>query len=875
MKNAPIKSLMAQANTAMREHHYGQALELYKLAVENNPSLSAIIEFNVKLAQKRKDAQEKLAESNTLIPPANSVSSDLVEHAETMHAGATVQIIEDYDWVIDLDKLPPDVISAFESKPDAEKLLIKDLALAIRSHSVMDDYINYGFTGGKSSKVNTFVYDAIAASKLFDKNWYTKAYLDVALSGVDPVVHYMRYGWKMGRDPSTKFSTEAYFDLNPDVYSAQINPLEHYIFQGLMEGRNFKRFLKIEELGTIDFPPIKRGTYSYIPEKTVKTICLFLPQYHAIPENDKWWGKGFTEWTNVKPAKPQFDGHYQPHVPHEDVGYYNLLKPETLKRQILQAKDYGIDGFCFYFYWFDGKRLLEKPIEMFHKDKSNDMPFCLCWANENWSRRWDGNESDILMAQNHSDQDDLKFIKYIKKYISDNRYIKVDGKPLVVVYRPAELPDAKRTASIWREYCRTAGVGEIYLAMTNSFEKSDPKDFGFDAVVDFTPNSAGLSPSNALLENLPEEFEGGLFNYENLVVQSDNYRKEDYTIFRGACPSWDNTARKKNKGYIFLNSSPVLYQKWLDNSIRYVNDHNKGNGENLVFINAWNEWAEGAHLEPDQKYGYAYLESTKMSLVKAAAMRAKKIAEDDNRLAVIIHAFYTDILEEFVSKLNENVASLKIKLYVSTPREQEADVEAILKASGFEYLLAGFDNLGRDVLPFLHLARIVAKDGYPIILKLHTKKSKHREDGDKWRNELVDKLVGHGSLHKNHQVLIKNQTVGVLSPNGHLVPLKNHWGGNAENCARLANRMGFEFEEIIDKEFPAGTMFFAQTKALLPLLNLAIDDHDFDEELGQTDGTFAHAIERMISISSLAAGLTTIEQTSTKTKKPYAFAKIG
>ncbi|MCR8722004.1 rhamnan synthesis F family protein, partial [Pseudomonas syringae] len=237
--------------------------------------------------------------------------------------------------------------------------------------------------------------------------------------------------------------------------------------------------------------------------------------------------------------------------------------------------------------------------------------------------------------------------------------------------------------------------------------------------------------------------------------------------------------------------------------------------------------------------------------------------------------FYVDILKEFISKIQENASSLKIKLYVSTPYENEKEVETILSESGFAYLLLGVQNLGRDILPFMHLARIVAKDEYPIILKLHTKRSKHREDGDKWRNELVDKLVSDGALYKNHQALIKNQSIGVLSPNGHLVPLKNHWGGNAENCARLANRLGFEFEEIIDKEFAAGTMFFAQTKALLPLLNLAIDEDDFDEELGQTDGTFAHAIERIISISSLAAGLETIEQASKKSKKPYAFAKIG
>jgi lipopolysaccharide biosynthesis protein len=880
-------SLLKQGNTALREQRYADALDLYAKALQQDVRLAESIRFNMDLARSKLNIESD-QQKNQQILLLNTDSELPVEPRQEPAKVEPAKVAEKENGNAPKPK-HKELLATFSTRlkesaatsdqpllqAELYKKAIQELALITASHNILEDAGNLGFLGKPKVRVDDHVHKVISESKLFDSNWYTRTHPDVMLSGVDPVTHYIKYGWQLGRDPSPKFSTTTYFELNNDVHQAEVNPLEHYIFQGLREGRNFKKFLKADELGVLDFTPTRRGDYTYIPKKTVRTICFYLPQFHAIPENDKWWGEGFTEWTNVIPAKPQFDGHYQPHVPHADVGYYNLLEPATLTRQIKQAEDYGIDGFCFYFYWFGGNRLLEKPIEIFQEDKSHSMPFCLCWANENWSRRWDGNESDVLMAQNHSDEDDLNFIKYISKYVEDSRYIKVDGKPLLIVYRPAELPNAKRTANIWREYCRNNGIGEIYLATTNSFEKNSPEEYGFDAVVDFTPNSAGLSPSRELIENLPPSFDGGLFNYENLVAQSDNYAQESFTIFRGASPSWDNTARKKNRGYIFLNSSPTKYQKWLDNSIKYMARQPSPAEDSLVFINAWNEWAEGAHLEPDQKYGYAYLESTKLSILKSALAHTAKITASNKKLAIIIHAFYLDVLEEFLVEIKSNASKLKIKLYVSIPFGNTVEALKILNASGLDYILSEMQNLGRDVLPFIKMARMAAKDDFPIILKLHTKKSKHRDDGDVWRNELVQKLVGGGNLTKNHQKIIKDQSIGLLCPAGHLVPLKNHWGGNAEHCAKLANRLGFDFEEIIDMDFAAGTMFFAQTKAILPLLNLAVDEDDFDEELGQTDGTFAHAVERVFPVSCAAAGLRTVEQSGQNSKKTYSFATIG
>jgi glycosyltransferase involved in cell wall biosynthesis/2-polyprenyl-3-methyl-5-hydroxy-6-metoxy-1,4-benzoquinol methylase/ACT domain-containing protein len=352
---------------------------------------------------------------------------------------------------------------------------------------------------------------------------------------------------------------------------------------------------------------------SPLEQKPVKLICFYLPQFHAIPENNEWWGEGFTEWTNVQPAQPQFEGHYQPHVPGE-LGYYNLLDPAVQRRQVELAKLYGIEGFCFYFYWFGGKRLLEAPIENYLNDKDLDLPFCLCWANENWSRRWDGLDSEILMAQQHSVEDDLAFIQHVSQYMRDPRYIRINGKPLLLVYRPSLLPSAKETASRWRDWCRVNGLGEIYLAYTQSFEAVDPAKYGFDAAIEFPPNNSAPPNVTDSVTPMGDNFGSTVYDWRVFVERSEHYKQQPYTLFRSVCPSWDNTARRQNRGTVFLNSTPALYQRWLENAIRDTEAHRPDPDERLIFVNAWNEWAEGAHLEPDARYGYAWLQATRNAL---------------------------------------------------------------------------------------------------------------------------------------------------------------------------------------------------------------------------------------------------------------------
>lgn len=349
----------------------------------------------------------------------------------------------------------------------------------------------------------------------------------------------------------------------------------------------------------------------------LRAIAFYLPQYHTIPENDAWWGEGFTEWTNVRKAQPRFDGHYQPHVPRE-LGYYDLRNGSTLEAQAQLAKEYGVSAFCFYHYWFNGKRLLEHPVNELLASGKPDFPFCLCWANENWTRRWDGEEREILIAQDHNHEDDREHVKSLIPAFRDPRYLRVNGKPVFLVYKTNLLPDPKTTADIWREEARKAGI-ELYLVrIENHFLGYDPppNELGFDASTEFAPRFACFGEKISDRVGLYDEFKGCnplVYDYDRIMLGMLGRSRPDYKMFRGVFPAWDNSARRRNDPVMFLNSSPEKYAFWLSQAARYTLQTFEGD-ERLLFINAWNEWGEGCHLEPDQKYGLRYLEATRLAL---------------------------------------------------------------------------------------------------------------------------------------------------------------------------------------------------------------------------------------------------------------------
>ncbi|QEL15551.1 glycoside hydrolase family 99-like domain-containing protein [Limnoglobus roseus] len=375
-------------------------------------------------------------------------------------------------------------------------------------------------------------------------------------------------------------------------------------------------------------------------------IAFHLPQYHPIPENDEWWGKGFTEWANVTRAVSLFPGHYQPHLP-ADLGFYDLRLPEARAAQAQLAREYGIGGFCYYHYWFSGRRLLHRPVDEILQSGEPDFPFCLCWANEPWSRNWDGGFKKVLVHQHYSEDDDLNHIRWLLPAFADRRYIRVDGKPLFLVYRSGQLPDPQRTTDIWREEARKCGVGELFLACVEPSPTvaTDPSRSGMDALVQFTPEWHG-APRKQFFDSWRRLVRARLYSrgrwltrvidsllrqlspymihatrqgrvslrhkirdYEDVVYSTLRLADAvEYRLFRCVCPGWDNTARRKSGGMIFVGSTPELYESWL----RTVVDRQRRScfPGDPIFVNAWNEWAEGCHLEPCQKWGRSYLEAT-------------------------------------------------------------------------------------------------------------------------------------------------------------------------------------------------------------------------------------------------------------------------
>ena len=346
----------------------------------------------------------------------------------------------------------------------------------------------------------------------------------------------------------------------------------------------------------------------------VRLIAFYLPQYHPIPENDIWWGKGFTEWTNVSKALPRFVGHYQPRLP-SDLGFYDLRLPAVIAQQAELARHYGIHGFCFHYYWFGGRKILQTPLETLLAHPEIDLPFCINWANENWTRTWQGNNEDVLLHQRYLPGEEEAFVADLEPALRDPRYIRINDRPLVMVYRPNLLPDSRATMNRWRDAIRARGLGDPFLLMAQGTGAdpaiTDPRLHDLDGAAEFPPHRMGFS----LIANDPpvplfdRRFRGSIREYGRLVAAATAAEPAPFKRFPGVCPSWDNEARKPLRGFVFNGSTPAQYGAWLRRACQQAANAFDGD-ERLVFVNAWNEWGEGAYLEPDRHFGHAYLAET-------------------------------------------------------------------------------------------------------------------------------------------------------------------------------------------------------------------------------------------------------------------------
>ena len=576
-------------------------------------------------------------------------------------------------------------------------------------------------------------------------------------------------------------------------------------------------------------------------------VAFYLPQFHTIPENDEWWGKGFTEWRNVARALPQFEGHAQPRLP-GDLGFYDLRNPQVLRDQAELAQAYGIGAFCMYFYWFGGKTLLELPHQQWLNDPSITLPICLCWANENWTRTWDGRAEDVLIAQQHSPEDDLAYIAHVAQYLRDPRYLRVDGKPLLLVYRPGKLPDPRATAERWRTWCRDNGIGELCIGYVQSFERPDPRDIGFDVAVEFPPNLS--TPTNITDRQtlLNPDYQGEVLDWRDVAREYSERPMPEYRLFPGVNCGWDNEPRRPGRGRTYLHASPRAYRDWLSTSID-TRLQREPIHDRLVFINAWNEWAEGAALEPDRRLQHALLEATRDALWDASGATTARKARAEHP-CVIIHARYPELLIEILERL----ASTGIcwRIVVTAPSEREGQIRAVLAVHRPDAQLEILENRGRDVLPFLHVANKLLDEGHEVVLKLHTKRSPHRPDGEQWGRSLVSALVGPRSVAMLAR-FSSEPGLGMLVPQAHLHPIEDFWGDNGPNVRSLCSRLGLDECLLASGRFAAGTMFWVRLQALRPILDGHLEPQEFEGEKNQLDGTLAHALERTLCLAVVTA----------------------
>lgn len=656
-----------------------------------------------------------------------------------------------------------------------------------------------------------------------------------------------------------------------EVFFKQINGYKYEklpLFGKFIQKKISERRLKNEEKKNwepkiLDFETTKTEKIYSKHERfksDIKYIAFYLPQFHPFPENNEWWGKGFTEWTNVVRAKKQYNNHCVPNLP-TDLGFYDLRLPEVLEEQTKLANNYGIDTFCFYFYWFNGKILMERPLENFLNNKELDIEFCFSWANENWTRKWDGLDKEILIKQEHSLEDSKNFINYISKYFKDSRYLKVDGKPVLIIYNPAKINDLDLTIELWKKEVIEMGFSGIYLVTQNNpdvlsrifnlnVDDCSLED-KFDLTIDFVPLTLdGTKYKYKKIEGYSKS--STIYDYDEVVKFEINNKKnkpQNVRVSDSIMLGWDNTPRRGNGGaYIFSNFSIRKYKQWLSYlSHRCLKNNCLSKNEKFIFINAWNEWAEGTYLEPDDKNGYSYLNATyevkkEFETNFSSLINFTKKSTSQNR-AILIHIYYEEVLDQIVELCNQEI--LKDFDIYCTSCSLSILKKFKSKFPKSETMLV--ENRGRDTLPLIEKLRYIKDFNYEFVCVIHSKKTLYRGDGNSIRDSLYNSLIG--SENRIEEIInkfMKEKDVGLITAAGCLLEHDElNMASNIQNVKYLSEKIGVPYKKSI---FPAGSMFWIRPSILNPLLKLNNDDFECEE--GHTDGCMPHAVERMYCICS-------------------------
>jgi len=570
----------------------------------------------------------------------------------------------------------------------------------------------------------------------------------------------------------------------------------------------------------------------------IKAIALYLPQFHLIKENNEWWGMGFTEWYNVRNAKPLYNDHHQPRIPGDNIqylGYYDLTDEETIKKQVELAKEHGIYGFGIYYYWFSGKRLLEKPLDIFLNSKELKFKFLLIWANEDWTRRWNGYEGKILIKQEYKENDAINFIKDIKKYIIDERYIKINNKPIIGLYEPNKIPNLSNTISNWRKESNNLGIGEIYIIVClNDYSLEEIKNFSlFDATYEFPPRDS-LKHFNKYKPYFPYMS----ILYKNRSPMNEN---NDFPLYRGSMLEFDNSPRKKKASSIYENYSPEQFYMINKHIIEWTrNKYNENN--RFIFINSWNEWGEGTYLEPDKKYGYASINSLSKALFNKTFMEINTNLSYFNNIssivAIQIHLYCDDLINEIIKRTNN--IPVQFDLFISINSLSKTNIlkdyiKKNSKARKFEIMI--FENKRRDFIPFLIQMKNRIKQ-YKYICHMHTKNSLYLDLEENWRNYLLNNLLGNKIIIS--EILTdfeNNDKLGFIFPENYykiILQLKDKLKRiDLFNMKYLLNKyFGKLIKLRIGKklDIPLGNMFWAKVNSIYQIFEKELVN-DLEKEI--------------------------------------------
>lgn len=597
--------------------------------------------------------------------------------------------------------------------------------------------------------------------------------------------------------------------------------------------------------------------------KDPRLVALYLPQFHPIPENDKAWGEGFTEWRNVGAATPRFVGHWQPILP-SSLGYYDLRLEDVLQQQIRLAKQHGIHGFCFYYYWFSGKKVLDLPLNTFCRHKDWDFNFTICWANENWTRRWDGRSDDVILEQKYRKEDPLDFIKDIESILMDKRYVRENNKPLLIVYRAQDLQDPAYYAKVWRDYMRGKYHIELQLIAVMGFDDVDPRTYGFDAALDFVPQTTffkkqafekGVYPFLDVKSSLLDiSFSGSVVDYRKLALNRDLYGVFPFPTYKSVMPHWDNDARRKGTGFIFQGSNPDMYGDWLQ---RVIEIEKAQKVAPIIFLNAWNEWAEGAVLEPTVQYGHAFLNRTTEVLSRYSSRSVNALEAPlfgmrqrtrEVEIAVIVHLFYSEdwpSLKQKLAKIN-----VPYSLFVTTPIKAMALNDSIV-AFKKDAQIKVVPNRGGDTLPFIFLAQRVKIYGYKYILKLCSSR-RIATNATAHTNNVI-----HGLLSSSTQV---DAIIQHLKKGNAFIGAEDDilYVDSKADTKKLLKKIGqIRVEESLRKSQYQNVqlqsnMFWCRSEALSWLLDCSLTPDDFSAERHEHQDDLERAIqENLLALTSL------------------------